>query len=133
MHLVTLLVTVCFIVYSDYIAFQYFRGTRTILNHQHTLRMHYVVLVGLFGMILSGIVLAIPRIDYLLTQLVFYVKMFFVVVLVFNAWVIGKVSKVASERTCSQLTTHERQTLITSGVISFIGWIGSAIIGLLFL
>jgi hypothetical protein len=84
-------------------------------------------------MIVSGVALAVPRIEYLLSEPVFYVKMFFVVVLVFNAWVIGKVSKVASERSFQQLSKEEKQILITSGALSFIGWIGSIIIGFFFL
>src|SRR3989344_2518852 len=91
-HLVILSYTILLIIRADYLGLGYFSGTRPLLPRTSILRLHYGVLVGLAGMIVSGIFLLIPLREYLITQPMFYLKMFFVLVLVLNAGVIGIVS-----------------------------------------
>ncbi len=132
-HLTVLTITAITILYSDHLAYQYFRGTRSILEKKTVHILHRIVSIGLLGMIVSGILLFIPLKEYLLTEAPFYIKMTFVVTLIINAWFIGRVSHTACERPFSELTQKEQKTLIISGIISVSGWVGAAIIGFFFL
>ncbi len=132
-HLITLGLTILVILYSDHLAFQYFRGKRALLDGKSIRRIHYLVWSGLIGMIVSGIFLFIPMWEYLLGSPVFYIKMAFVLVLVINACVIGQISHVSSTRPFSELTDKEKRHLLTSGTVSFVCWIGAMTIGLFFL
>jgi hypothetical protein len=132
-HLWTLLITIIAIVYSDHLAFQYFKGKRLVIDRALTNRLHVIVWCGLIGMIGSGITLFLPLSSYLLTEPSFYLKMAFVLTLIFNALIIGKISHVASERPFSALSPHEKRLLITSGIISSISWVSAALIGFFFL
>ena len=132
-HLVILAYTIFLVVRADYLGLGYVRGTRLLLPRTTILRLHYGVLVGVVGMIVSGIFLFIPLREYLMTQPAFYLKMFFVFVLVLNAGVIGAVSHIASVRPFSELQNRERNILFISGASSLCAWAGAIIIGFFFL
>lgn len=132
-HLVILAVTVLIILFSDHLGWKYFRGTRLVLPRTLIARLHVAIWFGLGGMIVSGILLALPRIEYLRDEPAFYIKSAFVLILLFNAWVIGRISKVATERPFASLTCEEKHLLVLSGAASAISWLGAATIGFLFL
>lgn len=133
LHLGTLLITAVAILYADHLAYAYLKGKRELLDQVMTKRLHMIVWCGLIGMIISGTLLFIPMAEYLLTEPVFYLKMTFVLVLVVNALVIGKISHVASERPFAMLLPKEQRTLMLSGAVSLFSWAGAALIGLFFL
>lgn len=132
-HLAILLVTAVAILYSDHMGYAYMRGKITLLPHTLVRKLHYAVLVGLGLLIMTGVLLSLSRWEYLLGEPIFYVKMAFVGVLIFNAWAIGKMSHLASERPFAALHAEERQLLIFSGALSGIGWVVTAVIGYFFL
>lgn len=84
-------------------------------------------------MITTGFLLALPSWTYRLQQPVFYVKMGFVLVLVINAFAIGKLARLAATKPFASLTKEEQRTLLISGALSGISWVASASIGLFLL
>ncbi len=132
-HLGILALTVLIILFSDHLGWQYFRGTRLVLPHTLIARLHTAIWFGLGGMIVSGVILALPRMEYLRDEPAFYIKLTFVLILIFSAWVIGRISRVATERSFAELTREEKQLLIVSGSASVISWVGATVIGFLFL
>lgn len=129
LHLAILLITAVVILYSDHEGFAYFREKKLTLSKQFVAWSHRLVWAGLLGMLLTGVVLVFPSWEYWLQDPAFYVKMGFVLTLFINAFFIGKLSHVATETPFSLLEQHERQTLLVSGALSAIGWIGAACMG----
>lgn len=132
-HLFALALTALAILYSDYQGFLYFRGKKQLLSKPFVIWSHRLVWVGLSAMIVTGVSLALPRLERLLEEPAFYVKMGFVLVLVVNAFVIGKLSHVATVRPFVELTKGERSVLMLSGGLSVCGWLGATAISFLFL
>jgi hypothetical protein len=133
LHLTALALTVLVIFYADHEGFQYFRGKKPLLSKKSVTWAHRLVWTGLILMILSGIGLVLPQWEYTLQEPSFYVKMGFVLVLVMNSFVIGKLAHVAVDRRFDELSSDIQKTLIVSGVLSGVGWVGAAIIGFFFL
>jgi hypothetical protein len=133
LHLLVLALTVIGILYADHLGWQYFRGRREILPRTPVHLVHYGVWVGLVGMIVTGILLTVPRFTYLSGEAVFYLKLAFVGWLVVNAVVIGRVSRLATTTPFRSLELSTQRLLVVSGVVSVVGWVGSALIGYVFL
>lgn len=89
--------------------------------------------IGLTVIILSGATLAARAWSYYLDNPVFILKMGFVAILVMNAFAIGTIAKKATTTAFTDLTKEEKWTLLTSGGLSVIGWLGAIVIGLLLL
>jgi hypothetical protein len=132
-HGLIFLATASVILYSDYRGFNYFRGKEKLLSEKFVKWSHLLVWVGLLLMITTGVMLTIPAWEYRLSQPEFYIKMSFVLVLVMNAVAIGKLSKQASVRAFDELPSEDKKTLLVSGGLSALGWIGAATIGAFFL
>ena len=132
-HLGVLLITVVAILWADHLGFQYFRGQRLTLPALLVTRLHYAVSLGLVGMVATGAYMAYDRFGYLSTQPVFWLKMFFVAVLVGNALFITGLMRKAFTTSFAALSVRERTTLLVSGAASGLGWVGAATIGLFFL
>jgi hypothetical protein len=132
-HLTSLALTAIVILYSDHKGFQYFRGVVPTLSLSFVTWSHRIVWVGLIGMILSGFFLVMPAWEYYLADPVFLTKMGFVLTLCVNAFFIGKLSQLTTERTFEELPRDLKTTLLVSGALSGIGWVGAAIIGFFFL
>jgi uncharacterized membrane protein len=132
-HLTALALTAIVILYSDHMGFAYFRGKRLTLPLAFVTWSHRLVWAGLITMILSGFFMVLPAWEYYLEDPVFFVKMGFVLTLVVNAFFIGKLSLLTTERAFAELPLDIKKTLLVSGALSGIGWIGAAIIGFFFL
>ncbi len=132
-HVAVLLLTAFGILYTDHVGLSYLRGTRELLSKRFITLSHRGVWVGLLLMIATGIVLVLPSWEYRLQDPAFYVKMGFVLVLLVNAHAIGKLSTVAAERPFKSLPSDTQKTLLISGGLSAMGWIGATLIGFFFL
>jgi hypothetical protein len=132
-HLTTLALTALVILYSDHKGFQYFRGTTPTLSLSFVTWSHRLVWTGLILMILSGFFLMLPAWKFYLSEPTFFVKMGFVLTLCVNAFFIGKLSPLTIERTFEELPTDLKKTLLVSGALSGVGWVGAAVIGYFFL
>lgn len=125
-HLLVLASTVWNIARADHMAFTWIRGKVITLNKESVETYHKRILIGLIFMIITGIVLAWPMKEYLLTRPQFFVKMGFVVALIVNSFVIGVLQKIAISKAYSSLTPREKIPLFISGAVSTISWLGAA-------
>ncbi len=126
-HLTTLALIAGLVVFADHQAWLWMRGEKETLSSNIMKRIHYATWTGLLIMIGTGIAIALPLKDFLLTNTAFFFKMFFVSALVLNAVVIGFLMKVATERAFASLSLRERIPLLVSGGVSTAGWIGAVV------
>ncbi len=132
-HVAVLILTLLGIVYADHLALQYVRGVRMSIDASLSRKLHYAVWAGLLGMIVSGFFLVLPAWEYYAGETSFYIKMGFVLALIFNSWVIGTLAPLAATKQFYELTSEEKKMLILSGSISGISWVGAAVLGFFFL
>lgn len=130
-HVAILFLTIAVILYADKQGFSWILGKDETLNKTKLEILHRLMWGGLIGMIATGVFLFWPLREFLLTQPVYYIKMFFVSVLAINAFFIGKFMNVATERQFSDLSKSERVPLFVSGAVSTVAWAGAIIGGLL--
>ncbi len=128
-HLIILGLTAIVIVMSDWEAFSWMRGKKEFLDEEKIRLHHKLVSIGLALMILSGFLLFWPMRDYITEVPKFYIKMFFVGLIVVNSFFINKLMPIAFTRKFSELTFRERLPLLISGATSALGWIGATILG----
>lgn len=133
LHVPVLLATIVIILYSDYQAQLYFRGKKDVLSPTFTFWSHRLIWVGLLGMILTGVVLIAPAWQLYVSDPIFYIKMWFVLVLVINAVVIGKLMLVANKHPFEELAQSLKKTLLISGFLSGFSWVGAIVMGYLLL
>jgi hypothetical protein len=118
------------VLYADKLALSWLRGKRETLQHSHLLQTHYLVSAALATIVVSGIYLFWPMRDYLLGQPLFYLKMFFVLALILNSVVIGKMLHIATLKPFHILTRKEKFPLMVSGTISTLSWVGAILAAL---
>lgn len=126
-HLATLAFLACLVVFADHEAFSWVRGKKATLNARTMTRVHLATWAGLLLMVATGISMALPLKDFLLTNAAFFFKMFFVLALLMNAVVIGFLMKTATEKTFASLSWREQLPLLVSGGVSTVGWLGAVI------
>jgi hypothetical protein len=131
LHVIILILTIIVVLFADHEAFDYLRGKKPLLSRQRLELFHRLVWVGLAGMIVTGVLLFLPRRTYLLGDPVFYLKMLFVGFLIVNATVIGQLMHVATKKGYAELSKRERNTIMASGAISFLSWSLAVMLGLL--
>lgn len=132
-HLIALACAAVVILYSDHKGYAYMTGKVDVLTETFVRRSHMLVWIGLFAMILSGVLLVIPTWIYRLQEPAFYVKMALVLILVWNGMAIGKLARVASVKPFRDLPSADQRTLMLSGGLSVAGWVGATVIGFFFL
>ncbi len=127
-HILSLLVTLYFIVRSDLLAVQWVRGKSPMLDLDRLKRYHYAVAVGLIAMIITGVSMAIPAVNsgsIYTTSLA--IKLSFVALLIVNSFVINKHLVIPSKKKFVELSNREKYILFASGAASTIGWLGALI------
>lgn len=133
LHVPILLTTMAVILYSDHQALLYFTGRKQILTAKFSVWSHRLVWLGLVAMIFSGVSLVAPSWQFYMSDPVFYIKIWFVLVLVINAVAIGKLLPLAQVRPFRELTPLQRTTLLVSGFLSGLSWTGAIILSYFFL
>jgi hypothetical protein len=128
-HLAILAFVAWTVVHADHMAFSWIRGKVAHLDEAKVKRLHRHTWYGLLGMIVTGILMFIPLREFLLTRPQFYAKMAFVLGLVINGFVIGRLQKVAFNKTFKELTAREKIPLFISGAVSTLCWVFAAIGG----
>lgn len=126
LHLFSLLFVAWNIVRADHKGFLWIRGKVETLSPAEISPLHRNTWIGLVGMIVTGILLFLPMKDYLLTRPQFYAKMAFVLTLIINGFVIGKLQYVAETSAYSALSLRQKLPLFISGAISTLCWFGAA-------
>ena len=116
---------------ADKEAFAWMRGKKRTLDPTLLHSVHLLTWVGLISLITTGAVLFYPMRDYLLREPLFIMKILLVAVLLVNGVLIGRLMRIASERTFASLNLKEKSQLLISGGASFVGWTGALVLGLL--
>lgn len=133
LHLLSLLITIPFILYSDHLGFLYLLGKKETIDLRTTKKLHTAVFIGLSLLYITGFFLTLPAWEFYIKDPLFLLKMFFVLTLTINGFFIGATMKVASNKNFNSLTKRYKATLVLSGLISATCWLGSFIIGYFFL
>lgn len=133
LHLLALLITVPVISHADFMGLQYFRGTVQVLPAITVKWTHRLVFIGLFLLIVTGIVVTVPSWEVWFTKPMFYIKLAFVATLFLNGLFIDKLMLTATQQPYALLSKSEQNTLKTSGALSGMGWVATVLIGLFFL
>lgn len=127
LHLFSLGFSFVSIALANHEAFRWLRGKTPLLELSKIRRYHYLVLLGLTLMIVTGFFLFWPAKDFLITRPPFWAKMTLVLTLIINSFFIGSLLPVATTRPFASLSKKEKIPLFVSGGISAIGWIGAVI------
>ncbi len=130
-HIGTVITLVAIVLYTDHLGLWWMLGKVPTLAAQKLRVLHRFVWIGLMLMLASGFTMFLSYKDFLLYTPIFFVKMFFVAVLVLNAFAIGKFVHVATEKPFGSLSKEERLPLFISGALSTLGWGGAIICGLI--
>lgn len=129
-HVGTLFLLIPVILFADHEGLAWVRGKKETLSAKTMIILHRLVWVGLGVMILTGAIMFWPLKDYLLYAPAFYIKMFFVFVLVINSFFINHFMQLAIEKPFASLSLEEKRPLLISGAVSSISWIGAILAAL---
>lgn len=119
------------ILFADHAAFSWLRGKRDAIGKRELFVAHWIVTIGLAGLILTGTILFWPMRAYLITQPFFWTKMGFVFTLLINSFAIEYLMHEASHAAFASLSRRKRMALIASGALSTISWVSTALIAFL--
>lgn len=126
-HLLALAFCFVTIVRSDLLGSKWIRGKVDVLKEGQVKSLHKQTWIGLLLMIMTGAALFSQNVDTLLNSAPFYVKMFSVLALVINAFVIGKLIKISTQKRFKDTTRSEKIKLFISGFVSVFFWIFTAV------
>jgi hypothetical protein len=129
-HIVILIVTLVIVLWADHLGLEWLRGKTATIDSAVLAKLHVYVWIGLGAMMVTGAILAYPLRDYLLSNPRFYVKMWYVGMLVINGLAIGVVSQIATKTTYREVPKKQKAKLLAVGVISTLAWTGAIIGGL---
>ena len=118
-------------VIADKEAFAWMRGIRATLDSKQLAFYHRLVWVGLASLIVTGTLLVYPSRLYVLSDVLFLIKLLFVGVLIVNAVLIGRLQDHAVTMPNKDVPASEKRALFLSGAISVISWLSAAGIALL--
>jgi hypothetical protein len=129
-HVLLIILTGCAVLYSDEQALAWLLGKKELLHPKHVLWLHFIVTFGLAGIIVTGGALFVRNSSYYLHDPTFLIKMVFVGALIVNGYFIDQFSAIPIERPFRSLPQKDRSALLLSGAVSFCGWAGAGICGL---
>lgn len=124
-HITAVFVTLIAVVVADSHGLLWMLGKMETLPKKRMALLHKTVWVGLFCIIAAGISMFLGYPEYLLSLPAFQFKALFVTFLLLNAFFIGGHLSIATQRSFSDLTVKQKATLLISGAVSTIGWIGA--------
>lgn len=119
------------ILIADHAAFQWLTHKRDVVGKRELFVSHWIVSLGLAGLVLSGLYLFWPMRDYLMAQPLFWLKMAFVAALIVNSFFIEYLMHTASHTPWHRLSIGERVPFIVSGGISTLSWLGAFLAALM--
>jgi hypothetical protein len=107
---------------ADKDALDWVRGKTPLMDRKRLHQYHNMIWSGLVALTLTGIFLLLPNWEYLLSEPLFLMKMLFVVILIVNGVLIGRLQVISSQRMFASLSWAETIPLMLSGAISFGSW-----------
>ena len=131
-HLTILSLTVLVIIFTDINGLLWVLGKKEHLSEKLFTWLHRLVWFGLLGMIGSGLYMAYPYIGALSTETLFQGKMFFVLLLLINAVLIGKHMHITYSKSFKEITNKEKASLLISGFVSTGSWVGAFVLAKIF-
>lgn len=130
LHVSFVFATGALVLYSDEQGLLWMLGKRETLSLKKLEWLHMLVGLGLAGLIATGGLLFLRAPSFYIGEPQFIVKMIFVLTLVVNSFFIGRFTHVATERAWRDLSNAERLSMLISGGVSFLAWVGAALGGL---
>lgn len=127
-HVTSVVLTILIVVIADLHGLWWLLGKVENLPKLRMIWFHHLIWLGLVSTIVAGGVMFSYAPEYYLNLTAFRLKILFVLALVINAWLIGKHISLTIESRFIDLTASQKKTLITSGLVSTIGWIGAIIL-----
>ena len=127
LHISTVIIALCLIVKADMLALSWIRGKSETLSFTKIYKLHTYTWYALCMLITTGILLFYPYNEYLLSHPPFLIKMGFVFTLIINGGFIGILMHTAIEKPFRTIRPKEKATLLLSGVLSTICWLGAII------
>jgi hypothetical protein len=118
------------ILLADYSAVAWLRGKRETIDEKAASAAHWIVSIGLSGIICSGLFLFWPLRFYVIGEPLFWVKMGFVLALAFNSFVIEKLMPTATHTPFRSLSRRQQLPFLISGAVSTVSWIGAFLIAI---
>lgn len=129
LHLIALIITAPVVLYADHMGFQYMTGKIQTISTKKLMWTHWLVVIGLFLLIVSGVIITIPVWAIMFENPLFYAKLAFVVTLLVNGFFIGELMNKASVTPFANLSAPEKRLLFVSGAISACSWGATILIG----
>jgi hypothetical protein len=126
-HIATAISLLLLMVYADHTALRWFLGRTQTLSAKITKRLHLLVYSGLSIMLCTGLYMFWPLQSYLLSLPAFQIKMTFVIALLLNSVFISSHMHLATQNCFTDLLVKQKLTLLLSGGLSFIAWVGAAV------
>lgn len=130
-HLALVIATALAVFIADEQALVWMLGKKEVLSQKVITALHLLTTFGLGGILVTGGLMFINRISYLLSEPIFIIKMIFVGALVINAFFIERLAHIAYVRSFKSLSPSEKLPLLISGGVSVSGWVGAIVCGLL--
>ncbi len=128
-HELILFMTLAVVVFADLQGLRWVLGWVSTLSSGIVRVLHFIVYVGLGGMVVTGLIMFSRDSEYLLSNPIFLTKMVFVAALIANSFLIGAHIKVASEKPFASLSSGEKTKLVVSGIVSGVCWVGAMLLG----
>jgi hypothetical protein len=120
--------TFVLVILSDLYASTWVVGWQKKLNSKILKFLHIVVYVGLGGLILTGLSMVVLNSEEFLTNIYFWIKMFFVAVLFWNAGRIGKEMDLPVGKSFTELSFEQKKHSVVVGITSIISWVSALIL-----
>lgn len=130
LHLLVLAFVAWTVFQADHMGFDWIRGKANTLDEKKVATLHRNTWLGIGGMIATGFLLFWPMREFLLARPQFIIKMAFVLALIINGMVIGRLQAVALAKSYKELSFKEKLPLIISGGVSTVSWLGAALMAL---
>lgn len=125
-HLTSLALAAGGILIADHSALTWIRGKVDVVSPRLLLRLHWLVTIGLCGLIATGLLMFWPMRAYLMQEPQFWLKMSFVAALIVNSFIIDRLMHKATTHPFKSLTLAQKMPLFISGGISTLCWAGAA-------
>ena len=120
-------ITFLLVILSDLYGFLWIIGKIKHLKMTVLVWLHRIVFFGLGALIATGLTMLILN-NVFLTNYIFYIKMFFVAVLFWNAFRIGEELKIPAKKTFKETSVEEKKKIFVVGITSFVSWVCALIL-----
>lgn len=107
---------------ADKDALSWMLGSRETLEEGRLRQYHRMIWVGLGALLITGALLLFPARLYLLGDILFDIKLLFVVILMVNALLIGRLAEHAVTVPFREVSARDKRALFASGAISLLSW-----------